>query len=91
MDYQDILSGVDAALKQYPWVDQNNLGVTGGSYGYMTNWIVSHTNRFKAAVTLRSISNFIETMGRATDPTATKIISGASSSTISISTGTLHR
>ncbi|MGC1620319.1 MAG: S9 family peptidase, partial [Candidatus Acidiferrum sp.] len=57
MDYQDIMAGVDAALKQYPWIDSNDLGVTGGSYGgYMTNWIVSHTTRFKAAVTLRSIS-----------------------------------
>ena len=64
MDYQDIMAGVDAALKQYPWVDANDLGVTGGSYGgYMTNWIVSHTNRFKAAVTLRSISNFISDDG----------------------------
>jgi dipeptidyl aminopeptidase/acylaminoacyl peptidase len=64
MDYQDFMSGVDAALKQYPWVDANDLGVTGGSYGgYMTNWIVSHTNRFKAAVTLRSISNFISDDG----------------------------
>ncbi|MGC1615438.1 MAG: S9 family peptidase [Candidatus Acidiferrum sp.] len=64
MDYQDIMAGVDAALKQYPWVDPNDLGVTGGSYGgYMTNWIVSHTNRFKAAVTLRSISNFISDDG----------------------------
>jgi len=64
MDYQDIMAGVDATLKQYPWVDANDLGVTGGSYGgYMTNWIVSHTNRFKAAVTLRSISNFISDDG----------------------------
>ena len=58
------MAGVDAALKQYPWVDANDLGVTGGSYGgYMTNWIVSHTNRFKAAVTLRSVSNFISDDG----------------------------
>ena len=64
MDYQDIMAGVDAALKQYPWVDATDLGVTGGSYGgYMTNWIVSHTNRFKAAVTLRSLSNFISDDG----------------------------
>jgi dipeptidyl aminopeptidase/acylaminoacyl peptidase len=64
MDYQDIMAGVDAALKQYPWIDANNLGVTGGSYGgYMTNWIVSHTNRFKAAVTLRAISNFVSDEG----------------------------
>ena len=69
MDYQDIMAGVDAALKQYPWVDSNNLGVTGGSYGgYMTNWIVGHTNRFKAAVTLRSISNFISDDGTRDGP-----------------------
>jgi dipeptidyl aminopeptidase/acylaminoacyl peptidase len=69
MDYQDIMAGVDAALKRYPWVDANDLGVTGGSYGgYMTNWIVSHTNRFKAAVTLRSISNFISDDGTRDGP-----------------------
>jgi dipeptidyl aminopeptidase/acylaminoacyl peptidase len=40
------------------------LGVTGGSYGgFMTNWIITHTNRFKAAVTQRSISNWISKMG----------------------------
>ena len=64
MDYQDVMAGVDAALKHYPWLDASNLGVTGGSYGgYMTNWIISHTNRFKAAVTLRAVSNFISDDG----------------------------
>jgi dipeptidyl aminopeptidase/acylaminoacyl peptidase len=64
MDYQDIMAGVDAALKQNPWIDQERLGVTGGSYGgFMTNWILGHTNRFKAAVTLRGISNFISDDG----------------------------
>jgi dipeptidyl aminopeptidase/acylaminoacyl peptidase len=64
MDYQDIMAGVDAALQKFPWVDSSKLGVTGGSYGgYMTNWIVSHTDRFKAAVTLRSVSNFISDEG----------------------------
>ena len=64
MDYQDLMAGVDAALKQNPWVDTSNLGVTGGSYGgYMTNWTISHTNRFKAAVTLRATSNFVSVDG----------------------------
>ena len=64
MDYQDVMAGVDAALKQNPWIDQDRLGVTGGSYGgFMTNWILGHTNRFKAAVTLRSVSNFISDDG----------------------------
>jgi dipeptidyl aminopeptidase/acylaminoacyl peptidase len=63
-DYVDIMNGVDAILAKYPWIDQDRLGVTGGSYGgFMTNWIVSHTNRFKAAVTLRSISNFVSDDG----------------------------
>ncbi|HVG35170.1 MAG TPA: S9 family peptidase [Pyrinomonadaceae bacterium] len=63
-DYIDIMNGVEAALQKYPWLDRNRLGVTGGSYGgYMTNWIVSHTDMFKAAVTLRSVSNFISDEG----------------------------
>jgi len=63
-DYIDVMNGVDAALKRYPWIDEERLGVTGGSYGgFMTNWIVGHTNRFKAAVTLRSLSNFISDDG----------------------------
>ena len=63
-DYVDIMNGVDAALKRYPWIDQARMGVTGGSYGgFMTNWIVGHTDRFKAAVTLRSVSNFISDDG----------------------------
>jgi len=69
MDYQDVMAGVDAALKHYDWIAPNNLGVTGGSYGgYMTNWIISHTNRFKAAVTLRSLSNFISDEGTRQGP-----------------------
>jgi len=64
MDYQDVMAGVDAALKQYPWIDPSKLGVTGGSYGgFLTNWIISHTNRFKAAVTLRAISSFVSDEG----------------------------
>ncbi|MCX6642208.1 MAG: prolyl oligopeptidase family serine peptidase, partial [Candidatus Bathyarchaeota archaeon] len=43
----------------YGYIDAKRLGVAGGSYGgYMTNWIVGHTNRFSAAVTMRSISNW---------------------------------
>ena len=62
--YVDIMNGVDAVLAKNPWIDTTRLGVTGGSYGgFMTNWIVSHTNRFTAAVTLRSISNFISDDG----------------------------
>jgi len=63
-DYEDIMAGLDYALAENEWIDQDRLGVTGGSYGgFMTNWIVGHTNRFKAAVTQRSISNWISFYG----------------------------
>lgn len=63
-DYEDIMAGLDAVLAQYDWIDEGRLGVTGGSYGgFMTNWIVGHTDRFKAAVTQRSISNWISFYG----------------------------
>ncbi|MGI6344910.1 MAG: prolyl oligopeptidase family serine peptidase [Bacillota bacterium] len=63
MDYADCMSAVDYAI-QLDWVDAERLGVTGGSYGgYMTNWIVTQTDRFKAAVTLRSISNMYTKYG----------------------------
>ena len=63
-DYRDLMAGVDEALRRYTWIDAGRMGVTGGSYGgFMTNWIVGHTDRFKAAVTLRSVSNFISDDG----------------------------
>src|SRR5438128_2646410 len=63
-DYLDVMNGLDAALKKYPWIDADRMGVTGGSYGgFMTNWILGHTDRFKAAVTLRRLSNFISDDG----------------------------
>lgn len=58
------MNAVDYALETYRFIDEERLGVTGGSYGgFMTNWIVSHTNRFKAAVTQRSISNWLSFYG----------------------------
>ena len=62
--YTDLMSGVDAVLQRHSWIDPSRLGVTGGSYGgFMTNWMVTQTQRFKAAVTLRSISNFVSIEG----------------------------
>jgi dipeptidyl aminopeptidase/acylaminoacyl peptidase len=59
-DYKDLMAGVDEALRKYSWIDQNRLGVTGGSYGgFMTNWIITQTPRFKAAVSAASLSNLI--------------------------------
>jgi dipeptidyl aminopeptidase/acylaminoacyl peptidase len=57
-DYRDIMACLDHALATRKWIDPARLGVTGGSYGgYMTNWVVGHTDRFKAAVTDRSTCN----------------------------------
>lgn len=59
IDYDDLMQFVDEALQQHPWIDAEALGVVGGSYGgFMVNWLIGHTNRFKAAVSLRSISNW---------------------------------
>jgi len=59
-DYEDLMKFVDEVLKLYPAIDQERVGVTGGSYGgYMTNWIIGHTDRFKCACAQRSISNRI--------------------------------
>ncbi|MET0623842.1 MAG: S9 family peptidase [Pyrinomonadaceae bacterium] len=63
-DYTDVMNGVEEVLRRNPWIDRERLGVTGGSYGgYLTNWIVAHTNVFKAAVTLRSVTNFVSDEG----------------------------
>jgi acylaminoacyl-peptidase len=57
-DYQDLMEAVDYAAER-GWADPERVGVTGGSYGgLMTNWIVTQTGRFAAAVTQRSISNW---------------------------------
>lgn len=63
-DYADLMNGVDYALANYSYIDRDQLVVTGGSYGgFMTNWIVGHNDRFKAAVTQRSISNWLSFYG----------------------------
>ena len=63
VDYEDLMAWTDFVARK-PYVDRKRMGVTGGSYGgYMTNWIIGHTNRFKAAVTQRSVSNLISMWG----------------------------
>ncbi len=67
IDYQDLMKFTDLVLEKYPAIDQERVGVTGGSYGgFMTNWIIGQTNRFKAAASQRSISNWFS-MGYTTD------------------------
>ncbi len=60
IDYENIMEFTDLVLEKYPFIDSKRIGVTGGSYGgFMTNWIIGHTSRFRAAVSQRSISNWI--------------------------------
>lgn len=64
-DYADLMAWADLVAKE-PYVDAERMGVCGGSYGgYMTLWIVGHTQRFKAAVAMRSVANFISEWGSA--------------------------
>src|SRR5207247_11313070 len=54
-DSLDIMAGVDAVI-QKGYIDEQRLGVIGGSYGgFMTSWLIGHTDRFKAAVADRSV------------------------------------
>lgn len=62
-DYRDLMAWADYVAK-LPYIDTFRMGVTGGSYGgYMTVWIIGHTNRFAAAVTQRCVSNFVSMWG----------------------------
>jgi dipeptidyl aminopeptidase/acylaminoacyl peptidase len=57
-DYKDLMAGVDEVLKR-GYIDENRMGVTGGSGGgVLTNWTVGRTTRFKAAVSQRSIADW---------------------------------
>ena len=62
-DYADLMAWADH-VSRLPYIDTSRMGVTGGSYGgYMTNWIIGHTDRFAAAVTQRSVSNLLSMYG----------------------------
>jgi len=57
-DYRDLMAGVDEVLKR-GYVDPERLGVTGGSGGgLLTNWTITQTQRFKAAVSQRDIADW---------------------------------
>ncbi|MDG6933711.1 MAG: S9 family peptidase [Nitrososphaerota archaeon] len=59
-DFKDLMEGLDYVIEKFPFIDAERIGIAGGSYGgFMTNWSIGHTNRFKAAVTDRSIANWI--------------------------------
>jgi dipeptidyl aminopeptidase/acylaminoacyl peptidase len=60
VDYEDLMAVVDEATRRFDFVDPDRIGVMGGSYGgYMTSWIVGHTDRFRAACSERACNNFL--------------------------------
>lgn len=66
--FDDLMAGVDALLEK-GFVDPGRMAVTGGSYGgYMTAWVVGHTDRFKAAVTQRGVYNLVSFYGTSDIP-----------------------
>jgi dipeptidyl aminopeptidase/acylaminoacyl peptidase len=68
LDYEDVMAGVDHVIARYP-VDPKRLGVTGYSYGgFLTNWVITQTPRFAAAVVGAGISNWISDYGTADIP-----------------------
>jgi dipeptidyl aminopeptidase/acylaminoacyl peptidase len=68
LDFEDVMGGVDYALAHYP-IDRKRLAVTGYSYGgFMTNWVITQTDRFAAAMTGAGISNWLSDYGTADIP-----------------------
>jgi dipeptidyl aminopeptidase/acylaminoacyl peptidase len=63
VDFDDLMAWTDY-VAGHPYIDPDRMGVTGGSYGgYMTVWIIGHTQRFRAAVTARCVSNLVSLWG----------------------------
>ncbi len=57
---QDVLYGVNAAIRRNPWIDRVRLGIEGGSYGgQLTAWLITQTHIFKAAIPNRAIINLV--------------------------------
>ncbi|HEY71334.1 MAG TPA: S9 family peptidase [Anaerolineae bacterium] len=66
--FDDLMAGVDEVLK-LGFIDEDKMAVTGGSYGgYMTGWIVGHTDRFKSAVSQRGVYNLSSFYGTSDVP-----------------------
>ena len=64
VDYRDNIAVLEHVLQQHDWLDSSRLYLTGGSHGgFLTNWITTQTDRFKAAVTQRSVSNWLSEAG----------------------------
>lgn len=63
-DKFDILNGLDEALKRYHFLDETRITVSGLSYGgFMTNWLITQTDRFKAAISEGGVCNWVSIYG----------------------------
>src|SRR5580658_2843338 len=60
VDFEDVMACVEEGCKRFDWVDSENVGIIGGSYGgYMASWAIGHTDRFKAACSERACNNLL--------------------------------
>lgn len=58
VDYDDVMAVADEAVARFPFIDGDRMGVIGGSYGgFMTSWIISHTDRFRSACSERAVND----------------------------------
>jgi len=72
-DYKDIMTGLDYVISK-GFVDTSRIGVTGGSYGgYLTNWVISHSHRFKAAVSMYGLFSLFTDWSNSNQPAFEKM------------------
>jgi dipeptidyl aminopeptidase/acylaminoacyl peptidase len=66
VDYDDLMAVMDEAIKRYAYIDADRLAVMGGSYGgYMTSWVIGHTDRFACAISERAVNDMASEDGTA--------------------------
>jgi dipeptidyl aminopeptidase/acylaminoacyl peptidase len=64
VDHRDLEAVLDTALERYEFCDADRLGIMGGSYGgYMTSWMIAHSDRFKAACSERAVNTWYSMHG----------------------------
>jgi dipeptidyl aminopeptidase/acylaminoacyl peptidase len=64
VDYEDVMAVIETALETFDFCDPDRVGILGGSYGgYMTSWVIAHSNLFKAACSERAVNHFVSFYG----------------------------
>ena len=70
--FTDLMEGLDYAEQHYPFIDKNRECALGASYGgYMANWVLGHTDRFKCIVTHDGMFNAESAFGSTEEPGST--------------------